>query len=354
MMDHILRMERALELAARGAGYVAPNPLVGAVLVARGRVIGEGFHTRFGAPHAEVEAIRAVQDPGLLAEATLYVTLEPCCHHGKTPPCTDLIIRTRIPRVVIGARDPFSRVAGRGAAALREAGIDVVEGVLAAECARQNTRFCTFHERGRPWVLLKWAETADGFIARPDSSSQWISGEAARRLAHQWRSEEAAVMVGTRTALIDNPALTVRHIEGPQPIRVVVDRELSLPHTLTLFDGRVPTVVLTRRDAPPPRPNVQWITLDPGQADAPALLAALHRADILSVMVEGGATLISSFIDAGLWDEARVFVSETRFGAGRAAPKLSGAPDCCEQIDRDTLQVWHHHPGHSGDTERRV
>ena len=299
-------MHRCLQLARRGAGYVAPNPMVGAVVVCDGRIIGEGYHRHFGGPHAEPNAIRAVADPELLHRSTLYVSLEPCSHYGKTPPCADLIVSCGIPRVVVGMLDPNPQVAGRGIRKLQAAGIEVVTGVLEAECRELNKHFLTFHEQHRPYVSLKWAQTADGFIdrLRTDGHPTVLSSPLTAMLVHKMRAEHAAILVGTDTARLDNPSLNVRHWYGPAPVRVTIDRHHRLPQDLHLFDGSSPTLVYTRESLE-------------------EILADLYDRQLQSLLVEGGSRLHQSFIDAGLWDEIMVEEAPVRLGEGVSAPVVS-------------------------------
>jgi len=342
MTDHAAFMAECLTLAARGRGNVAPNPLVGSVIVHAGRIIGRGFHERHGGHHAEVNAVASVSDPALLKESTLYVNLEPCCHFGKTPPCTDLIIGARIPRVVAGIVDPHAHVAGGGVRRLRDAGVDVTVGVALEECFEINRRFFTFHALKRPYIILKWAETADHFIARSDGSSKCISSEASRILVHEWRRDEAAVMVGTRTALSDDPALTVRHVSGKNPLRIVLDRTLTLPPSLQLFDRSTPTLVFNSL-ANRVEPNLEFIALDP-TAGVKEILERLHGRGVLSVLVEGGSRSIQNFLEIDLWDEARVFRNpQLSFGAGTPAPRLELEPFHTETIGGDELAYYQNH-----------
>lgn len=339
MIAHESYMNECLALAAKGAGNVAPNPMVGAVIVHDERIIGRGLHERFGGPHAEVNAVRSVTDARLLKESTLYVSLEPCCHFGKTPPCTDLIISARIPRVIVGVADPFAAVSGGGIEKLRAAGIEVVEDILAPECAELNRRFFTFHRAQRPYVILKWAETADGFIARSDGTSQWITGELARTEVHRWRAEEAGIVVGRRTAALDDPALTVRHVTGRNPVRIVIDDALSLPPTLKLFDRSTPTLVFNgvRHEE---TTNLELVPYDRSGGLA-AIVAALHTRGILSLIVEGGRETLSRWIEANLWDEARVFRNPNlTFGSGIAAPRLPYPAQKTTSIGEDQLSIY--------------
>ena len=326
-------MQRCLELARRGAGLVAPNPMVGALLLHENRIIGEGWHQRFGEAHAEVNCIRQAIQNGygeLLRASTLFVSLEPCAHVGKTPPCADLIIHHAIPRVVIGCRDPFPAVNGKGIEKLKAAGIDVQTGLLEKACQELNKRFFTFHTLQRPYVILKWAETRDGIIANDKGSRNngerlLISNAFSNRLVHRWRSEEAAILVGTNTARKDDPALTNRNWTGPSPVRLVVDLDLKLPSSLQLFNRRVPTIVFNNhRDAK--EDNLQYYRLREEAELVPQLLAALHTLHLQSVLVEGGARLLQSFIDSISWDEARVITNNSLdAGAGLRSPVLQHA-----------------------------
>jgi len=330
-------MMRALGLAKLGGRSVAPNPLVGAVLVHGGQVIGEGYHQRFGGPHAEVHAIASVTDRSLLAAATLHVTLEPCSHFGKTPPCADLIISSGIRNVVVGCRDPFPEVSGRGIAKLRDAGIAVTEGVLRQECELTNRRFITAQREGRPYTILKWAQSADGFMAPAEAGPYWISSEESRALAHAWRAQESAILVGRRTAEADDPRLTVRLSEGENPVRVVLDSSLRLPQSLRLFDGEAKTIVVNavREGLSGP---VRYCRLPSAQWSAKALGALLSAQGLGSVIVEGGAETLHGFIASGLWDEARIFVSPRELGGGLLAPAIQGAEGLSRRSGSDLLR----------------
>lgn len=336
-------MHRCLELAQLGAGYVAPNPMVGAVLVHEGRIIGEGWHKEYGKAHAEVNCINAVQeeDRQFISQSILYVSLEPCAHHGKTPPCTDLIIRHKIPKVVIGCRDPFKEVDGKGIEKLKAAGIEVETAVLEEECRELNKRFFTFHKKQRSFIILKWAQTADGFIAGDDSKRILISNEFSNRLVHKWRSEEAAIMVGTNTALRDDPALTTRLWPGPSPVRLVIDMNLRLPGSLKVFDGSVRTIVFNtiKEDE---KPNLSFIKLDKEKQFVPQLMDVLYRLPLQSVLVEGGAALLQTFIESGVWDEARVIVNgELSIGNGLPAPVLKNEQLVMEEkISTDKISYF--------------
>lgn len=317
-------MRRCIRLARNGEFGAAPNPMVGAVIVCDEKIIGEGYHRRCGEAHAEVNAIRSVRNPELLERSTIYVSLEPCSHYGKTPPCADLIIEKRIPRVVIGCVDPFAKVAGRGIRKLRDAGIDVKVGVLEEECLCLNRRFITFWSRQRPYVVLKWAQSADGFIdvKREGGTPVVLSSPETQMLVHRHRAGCKAILVGTHTALLDNPGLTVRCWHGENPLRLVVDRNLVLPHSLKLFDGSVPTVVFTEKDAISSLPNVTYCKLDAGSDMLSQMMNYLYSIGIQSLLVEGGSALLSSFISSELWDEAFVEHVSRCLGDGVKAPQM--------------------------------
>lgn len=314
-------MRRALELAALGRGTVSPNPMVGCVIVHEGRIIGEGWHRKYGEAHAEVNAIHSVGDKNLLPESTCYVTLEPCAHHGKTPPCADLLVSMKLKKVVIAAADSNPLVGGKGIAKMEAAGIEVVTGCLEKESKKLNVRFFTLMEKQRPYIILKWAQTADGFVARTNFDSKWISNEYSRSLVHQWRAEEDAILVGANTAQYDNPRLDVRSWSGKNPVRIVIDRKLRLKGDLNLFDGSIPTLVYNSLKNVQGE-NLEWVKLDENDF-MPSLVADLGNRKVQSLIVEGGATILNAFIEAGLWDEARLFTSSTEFGDGISAPKLS-------------------------------
>lgn len=317
-------MYRCIQLAQNGVNGAAPNPMVGAVVVHEGRIIGEGYHIRCGGPHAEVNAIRSVKDERLLTESTIYVSLEPCSHYGKTPPCADLIISKRIPRVVVGCMDPFAQVCGRGIQKLRDAGIAVAVDVLEQECLRLNRKFMTFNRRHRPYVTLKWAESADGFIDRDRTGGEPVvlSTPLTRMTVHRQRAEHKAILVGRRTALLDNPSLTVREWVGTNPLRLVIDKELTLPHRLHLFDGTTPTWVFTAK-ANPSTEAVRYVQLDFGRDILAQMMESLYEAKIQSLLVEGGSQLLQSFIDAELWDEIYIERSPLRLGSGVPSPNCS-------------------------------
>jgi len=313
---------RCIQLASNGICNTAPNPMVGAVIVHRDTIIGEGYHIRCGEAHAEVNAIRSVKDERLLREATIYVSLEPCSHYGKTPPCSDLIIEKGIPNVVIGCMDPFSLVAGRGIQKLRNAGINVTVGVLEKECQQLIQRFVVFNTLHRPFITLKWAESADGFIdfKRSDGKPYIFSSPLTSMIVHKRRAEHDAILVGRKTALLDNPSLTIRNWAGKNPIRIVLDKNLTLPEHLSLFDGKVPTIVFTQQQPPAPRRNISYFTLDFTQNILPQMMEVLYHQKIQSLLVEGGGRLIQSFIDNELWDEAHIEKSNAYLYEGVKAP----------------------------------
>lgn len=334
-------MQRCLDLALLGMGDVAPNPMVGCVIVHDGIIIGEGYHQKFGQPHAEVNAIRSVKNPELLTLSTIYVSLEPCSHFGKTPPCSDLIIENRIPHVVIGTIDPFAKVAGKGIERMKNAGISVEVGILENECRELNRRFFTFHEKKRPYILLKWAQTLDGFIDTDRTETQhptWITNAFAKRLVHKQRSEESAILIGTNTAEFDNPALTVREWTGNQPIRMALDRTGRLNSGLHIFDQKAPTWVFSGMKHPDAE-NLKFIALDFGRNILPQMLSELYNRDVLSVIVEGGSVLLNSFLNTGLWDEAFVYTGNQFFGKGVVAPHISGETIGFEKLDDCKLHV---------------
>ena len=318
-------MRRALQPARQGAGHTSPNPMVGAVIVdPDGAIIGEGWHRKCGEGHAEVNAVASISDPDLPKDSTIYVTLEPCSHYGKTPPCARLLIERGFPRVVVGCLDPFVKVAGRGVAMLREAGIEVVVGVLEQECRALNRRFMTAHTTGRPWVQLKWAQTADGYIALPPDAGEnplHMSTPVTMRLMHRQRALCDAIVVGANTARIDNPSLTTRYWPGNSPLRVILSHDLSIPDNLNLLTDGLPTVVYNSMKNETVG-NVEYVKLN---IDTPkAWLEDLYCRKVTSVMVEGGTQVLQSLINAGTWDEARVEVSPRKVGQGIAAPSIDG------------------------------
>jgi diaminohydroxyphosphoribosylaminopyrimidine deaminase/5-amino-6-(5-phosphoribosylamino)uracil reductase len=340
-------MHRCIELARLGAGNVAPNPQVGAVLVHNGRIIGEGYHQQYGKAHAEVNCINSVkkEDLPLISASALYVSLEPCAHFGKTPPCSDLIIQKKIPKVIIGCRDPFSEVDGKGIERLQKAGVEVITGVLEQECKELNKRFFYFVTHKRPYIILKWAQTANGKMANEGEERLLISNEYTNRLVHQWRSEEAAILVGTNTALQDDPSLTNRIWTGTTPMRMVLDRNLRLPASLKLFDQQQKTIVFNevKQDE---KQNLVYYKLD-GETDTiDQLINASYKLGIQSVLVEGGAQLLQSFIDSNNWNEARIITNnELVIDKGLNAPILTSSnPERKEKISTDTISYYTNKP----------
>ena len=324
-MDHHrdeLYMNRALDLAALGRGSVSPNPMVGAVIVHGDQIIGEGWHRQYGGPHAEVNAITSVGDQSLLSESTIYVTLEPCSHFGKTPPCADLLIEKKLKRVVVANLDSNPLVAGNGIKKLRAAGIEVTTGILDKKARELNARFFTFIEKHRPYIILKWAQTSDGFIARENYDSKWISHELSRQLVHKWRTEEDAIMVGTRTIAHDNPQLNVRDWSGRDPVRVIIDRFLKLDQKLAVFDRKQKTLCynVLKHDE---HDNLHLLRVDE-ENFIQNVVSDLYKQKIQSLIIEGGTTLLTLFIEAGLWDEVRVFESPRVFHKGIKAPSFEG------------------------------
>jgi len=337
-------MQRCIDLARLGEGDVSPNPMVGCVIVSGGKIIGEGYHRRYGRPHAEVNAIGLVKDQELLKKSTLYVSLEPCSHFGKTPPCTDLIISKKIPGVVIGTIDTSEKVAGKGVEKLIKAGIDVSVGVLEEECRELNKRFFTYHEKKRPYIILKWAQTIDGFIdidrgEEDFGEPTWITGETALRMGHKIRSAEDAILVGRKTAVKDNPSLKVYNWAGRDPVRVVLDPSLKLPKNLKLFDNSAKTLVFNSIIARTEK-NTEYIKIKSGHNLLPEILDELYNRQILSLIVEGGRQLLESFLTGNLWDEIHQFAGNKIFCSGVKAPPVSGVLISEEQFDSDRLKVF--------------
>lgn len=331
-------MRRALQLARLGAGHTSPNPMVGAVIVGPdGRIIGEGWHRKCGEAHAEVNAVASVADPALLRDSTIYVTLEPCSHYGKTPPCANMLIERGIPRVVVGCLDPFVKVAGRGVKLLQEAGVEVVVGILEQECRALNKRFMTAHTNGRPWVQLKCAQTADGFIALPPEAGEnplHMSTPVTMRLMHRQRALCDAIVVGASTARIDNPSLTTRYWPGRSPLRVILSRHLSIPDDLNLLNDGLPTIVYNGVKNETVGP-VEYVKMD--TADPRCWLVDLYRRGVTSVMVEGGTQVLQGLIDAAIWDEARIETSPRRVSHGVPAPVIDGRTVTRHHLDGNTI-----------------
>lgn len=334
-----------MSIAKKGIGYSRPNPSVGAVIVWNNTIIGEGYTSSYGGNHAEVNAINSVKDKTLLKEATIYVTLEPCSHHGKTPPCADLIIKYQFKKVVIGCIDSNRLVAGKGVERLKKAGVDVLVGVLESECLYHHRRFFTVQEKQRPYIILKWAETKDGFIAPLSKEKQqpvWISNQYSQQLVHQWRSQEHAIMVGTSTVIDDNPTLNVRSWSGQNPVRIVLDRSLRIPKTATIFDKSVQTIVITDVGAKPQQfdKNLIFEEIYFSKNIAIQICEVLQKNKIQSVIIEGGLQTLQTFIDEDLWDEARVFVGDKEFKEGVPSPKLNKVTNEEMNLHTDVLKKY--------------
>jgi diaminohydroxyphosphoribosylaminopyrimidine deaminase/5-amino-6-(5-phosphoribosylamino)uracil reductase len=334
-----LLMQRAHELAYKGLGAVSPNPLVGCVIVKDDMIIGEGWHRIYGGPHAEVNAIASVADQDKLKGSTVLVNLEPCSHHGKTPPCADLLIRHQVGRVIISNRDTNPLVSGKGIVKLRDAGIEITEAVLEPDGRELNKRFFTMMEKKRPYVILKWAQTENGIMAGKQGDPRWISNPVSRQLVHRWRTEEDAVLVGYRTALNDNPRLNSREWIGRDPIRVVIDKKLALPHTLNVFDGTQRTIILNieKNDE---QKNTSFVKLNE-EGFVFNLLTHLQERQVQSLFVEGGASTLKMFIESGLWDEARVFSATLNFKSGLRAPAIEGKVFGTADLAGDLLTTYY-------------
>jgi diaminohydroxyphosphoribosylaminopyrimidine deaminase/5-amino-6-(5-phosphoribosylamino)uracil reductase len=346
MNNHKHYIARCIELAKNGLGATYPNPMVGSVIVYNDEIIGEGWHHKAGEPHAEVNAIGSVKDASLLDKATIYVSLEPCSHFGKTPPCCDLIIENKIPNVVIGTVDSNIKVAGNGIKRLREAGANVIVGILEKECYELNQRFFTFHEKKRPYIILKWAETQDGFIAPLEKKEQkpvWITNSYSRQLVHKWRTEEQAILVGTQTVIEDNPKLTARDWHGKNPIRVVIDQKNRISKAAQVFDNQTKTFFFTKNKKSVSSENTIFEVIDFQQNIAPQIVERLYEHQIQSIIIEGGAQTLQTFINANLWDEARVFIGNNKFSNGIKAPKFNKAPSKKEKIGTDELLIIRNH-----------
>ncbi|MCB0765824.1 MAG: bifunctional diaminohydroxyphosphoribosylaminopyrimidine deaminase/5-amino-6-(5-phosphoribosylamino)uracil reductase RibD [Flavobacteriales bacterium] len=339
-------MRRCLQLANLGSGTTGPNPLVGAVLVQGEHLLAEGWHERAGGPHAEARCLQAFGDGPIPADATMYVNLEPCAHHGRTPPCADLLIARGVKQVVVGLRDPFPLVAGRGIERLRNAGVEVTEGVMLEECHWMQRRFITSVEKKRPYVILKWAASADGFLDRHPRTSrgvQRISGAATDVLVHRWRSAEPAILVGSRTVVHDDPSLSVRHVSGRSPLRLVLDRDGITPGMSNVFTDGGSTMLFT--SDPRPELSVEQVRINPTEEPLDVILATLHERNIRSVLVEGGAELIRHFMEHGLWDEARVIHGQVHFGDGTPAPRIDGAGRIERMVGGDRIVLHRREAG---------
>ena len=331
-------MKRCIELANKAMGSVSPNPMVCSVIVCQDKIIGEGYHEKYGSHHAEVNAINNVKDKSLLSKSTLYVNLEPCAHFGKTPPCSDLIIEHKIPKVVIGCVDSFSEVSGKGIEKMKNAGIEVVVGVLEKESRALNKRFFTFHEKKRPYIILKWAESKDGYIAPKNQTAPfWMTSSESKKLVHQWRAEEDAILVGRITAEKDNPSLTVREVQGKNPIRIIIDRDLKLSADLNLFNSETQTLIFNKVKTEDIDLNyfikIEFNTL------ISSILHKLHEQNIQSVIIEGGSKTLQSFIDKNIWDEARIFTTNKELTDGVKSPNIKGEIIEETEVGGDSLEV---------------
>lgn len=334
-------LKRCIELAYKGLGTSCPNPLVGSVIVHHDEIIGEGWHKKAGEPHAEVNAINSVKNKYLLPFSTIYVSLEPCAHFGKTPPCADLIIQHKIPKVVIGIQDPFAKVNGLGIKKLRDAGIEVIMSSLTKECWELNKRFFTFHEQKRPYIILKWAETQDGFIDRERTNTQphqnWITNAFSKQLVHKWRSEEAAILVGKNTVLNDNPSLDVREWAGNQPTRIIIDPNLEIPNDYSIYNQKIRTIILNKKHTEQ-QENLQFIQID-FENMVQEICRVLYEQQLQSLIVEGGQNTLQQFINQDLWDEARIFTGNISFEKGLKAPEIDGIFVEEQKIKNDSLKI---------------
>jgi diaminohydroxyphosphoribosylaminopyrimidine deaminase/5-amino-6-(5-phosphoribosylamino)uracil reductase len=365
LKHHETYIKRCIEIAKNGLGFTRPNPMVGSVIVHNNNIIGEGFTSKYGGNHAEVNAINSVINKDFLKESTLYVTLEPCSHFGKTPPCSDLIIKHQIPNLVIGCVDDHEKVAGKGIEKLRNAGCNVTVGVLETECKEHHKRFFTFHNKKRPYIILKWAETSDGFIAperhyeqnevnslsterlpkqinspRKDAKPVWITNEISRQLVHKWRAEEQAILVGTNTVLQDNPSLTTRDWVGENPIRVILDGSLKLSKKYNVFNNEAKTIIITDKEISSTKENIYEEVVFYEANLAHETCNILYEHQINSIIIEGGSKTLQTFIDENIWDEARVFTGNSSFIKGTKAPKFSGRLIYEEKIITDILKIY--------------
>jgi len=335
-------IKRCLELAKNGLGLTRPNPMVGCVIIYDNKVIGEGYTSPYGGNHAEVNAIKSVVDKDLLRKATLYVSLEPCNHFGKTPPCSVLIVKHKIPKIVVGCVDPFKAVAGKGIEKLKNSGSEVIVGVLEDECVKLNQRFFTFHNKKRPYIILKWAETKDGFIAptakRIENKPVWITNKYSRQLVHKWRGEEQAILVGTKTVIHDNPKLDARDYVGENPIRLVLDKELRVPESYNVLDAKIKTVIFTESDKENSG-QLKYKKLNFTKNIPLQICDYLYQNEIQSVIVEGGTQTLQTFIDFNLWDEARIFTGDIIFSKGVKAPNIKGLEISNTKLKSDALKI---------------
>lgn len=346
MKIHEKYIKRCIELAKNGLGTTSPNPLVGSVIVYENQIIGEGWHKKSGEPHAEVNAVNSVKDKSLLSKSTIYVSLEPCSHFGKTPPCCDLIIEHDIPNVVIGTVDPNEKVAGKGIKKLIEAGKNVTVDILEEQCNELNKRFFTFHQKQRPYIILKWAESADGFIApeqRTEQKPVWITNQYSRQLVHKWRSEEHAILVGTQTVIDDNPTLNVRDWTGNNPIRIVLDRKNRIPKESNIINDDAKTIVISQEHNTSETDHILFETIDFKENSATEIVKTLYKHNIQSVIVEGGRQTLEMFINANLWDEARVFKGNVHLKNGTKAPSFNFEYNNKSKILDDELLIFRNH-----------
>lgn len=337
--NHEFFMRRCLQLAQNGLGNTYPNPLVGCVIVHQGKIIGEGWHKKAGEPHAEVNAIHSVKNKSLLPESTLYVNLEPCSHFGKTPPCAKLLIDSGIKKVIVGNIDPFEKVSGKGIAWLQQAGCQVITGVLEDECWQLNKRFFSFHTKKRPYVILKWAETQNGFLAplnQKKGMPVWISEKTSRQLVHKWRSEEMAILVGKNTIVTDNPKLTTRFWSGKNPTRIVIDKNLNIEKTSEIYNSEASTIIVNKIKSEKIE-NISFENPFSFEKMPYSICEMLFQNGIQSVIVEGGASVLQQFIESNLWDEARVFIGNNFFEKGIKAPEIFGLIQKKEKINNDIL-----------------
>lgn len=339
---HEKYIKRCIELAQNGFGTTYPNPMVGSVIVYEDRIIGEGWHKKAGEPHAEVNAVRSVKDKSLLKKATIYVSLEPCSHFGKTPPCCDLIIANEIPNVVVGTVDPNEKVAGKGILKLIEAGANVTVGVLEDECNELNKRFFTFHQKKRPYIILKWAESLDGFLAPEKEKNQerkpvWITNSYSRQLVHKWRSEEQAILAGTQTVIDDNPKLNTRDWAGNNPVRIILDQNNRISKDSFVFDESVKTIIFTKSENNISTENTIFEKIDFDTNIIQQILDVLYQHQVQSVIIEGGRQTLQSFIDENMWDEARIFTGKTSFEKGTKAPQIQKKKSVKTYIQEDEL-----------------
>tara|TARA_B100001094_G_scaffold119041_1_gene114753 strand:- start:1360 stop:2388 length:1029 start_codon:yes stop_codon:yes gene_type:complete len=331
-------LNECLEIARLGIGRVSPNPMVGSIIVYKGEVIGEGYHEKYGSDHAEVNAINSVKDKSLLSKSTLYVNLEPCSHFGKTPPCSDLIIKYKIPKVVIGCMDTYSEVNGTGINKMRNSGIDVKVGIMEEESRELNKRFFTFHEKKRPYIILKWAESKDGFIAPKNQTEPfWMTSNKSKKLVHKWRSEEDSILVGRITAEKDNPSLNVREVLGVNPIRLVIDKDLKLSKNLNLFNSESKTIIFNKIKSDNSSKN-NYVKINFNDM-INSILKELYKQKNQSVIVEGGTTTLQSFIEENIWDEARIFTTDKKLENGVKSPIIKGKKISEIEIDTDCLKI---------------